>query len=187
MFTWNGLMQVDLSSSNKQDPLQLQRGFFYLKIFPKIFVFIDMNEMMIKLLKKEFGKHFWNQIKMINSYKELPKEFRNPRVFGPGFWDHYSKLGQFFYVSVPPKKYLILLPSGIKNPLGEDEPLRVSDEIGRVINPYEVEGQLRIAYMGLKLEDLLRYYMDERVSKFKKIDESDMNRLVKKILKEQQK
>jgi hypothetical protein len=159
------------------------KGVFSFKNLWKNFVFIDMNEMMIKLLKKEFGKHFWNQIKMINSYKELPKEFRNPRVFGQYFWDHYSHLGQFFYVSVPPKKYLILLPSGVKNPLGEDEPLRVSDEVGRVINPFEVEGQLRIAYMGLKLEDLLNYYKNHRVSNFKKIDESDINRLVKKIIK----
>jgi hypothetical protein len=152
-----------------------------------------MNEMMIKLLKKEFGKHFWNQIKMIDSYKELPKEFRNPQVFGPGFWDHYAKLGQFFYVTVPPKKYLILLPSGVKNPLGEDEPLKVTDEVGRVINPFEVEGQLRIAFLGLTLEDLLKYYRDERVSKFKKMDESkkiirltesELIRLVKKIIKE---
>lgn len=141
-----------------------------------------MDEMMIKILKKEFGKHFWNQIKMINSYKELPKEFRQPRVFGHGFWDHYSKLGQFFYINVPPKRYLVLLPSGVKNPLGEDEPLRISDEYGKVINPYEVEGQLRIAYLGLKLEDLLNYYKDHRVSNFRKITESDINRLVKKII-----
>jgi len=133
---------------------------------------------MIELLKKELGSHFWNHIKIVNSYKDLPKSFKF--LITPNNWDYYSKYGQFFLINLPPKKYLVLLFNGVENPLEKNERIQIMDEKGRDINQYDLEGQLRIAYFGLRIQDILTYYMKEKVNK---INESDINRLVKKILK----
>ena len=142
-----------------------------------------MNEKIIALIKREFGRHFFNQIQMVNSYEELPKEFRRDGIFVRPAWDFHSKKGQFFLINIPPNKYLTFLPKGKNNLFDGVGPLDVIDTTGYGVEPFEVENQLKLNYLDLKLKDLLKYIVTEKTNDSRKITESDILRLVKKIIK----
>lgn len=116
-----------------------------------------------------FDRHFWNQIKVVKSYKELPKVFRGNGMMREDAFDSYSKMGQFFSINTKNNHYLVLLHHNGK--------ISAMDTNVYEVSKPEIESDLKIVYLGLELEDVLNYFIR------RKITESDINRLVKKILK----
>lgn len=142
-----------------------------------------MNDKIIAVIKREFGRHFFNQIQMVNSYEELPKEFRRKGIFSRPSWNFHSKNGQFFTINIDGNKYLTQLPNGKDNLFDEVGPLEILDTMGYGVEPLEVENQLKLNYLDLKLKDLLKYIATEKTNDSRNITESDIIRLVKKIIK----
>ena len=128
-----------------------------------------MENSNIKILNKVFDRHFWNQIKVVNSYEELPKVFRANGMMKRDAFDSYSKMGQFFSIKTKYNHYLVLLHHNGK--------ISAMDTNVYEVSKSEIENDLMIVYLGLELEDVLNYFTT------RKITESEINRLVKKILK----
>lgn len=143
-----------------------------------------MNKGSIEAAKKFFGKHFKNQFKKIDSWGELPKAFKK-MVFGYGdgerMFEKYNRDGQFYAVITPESRYLVHISSK------RDGQIQIVDEGDRIKKPSHVEFELNLPILGLTLQELLEGIFEEKEEEeFSDLTESDINRIVKKTIKEQE-
>jgi hypothetical protein len=135
-----------------------------------------MNDKINSLLKEKLGKHFWNQIKRINEFAEIPKEFRGV-IINYSVYNHYSSLGKFYSITTDNNKYIVM---SLDN--DNEHSVTIVDSSGKDSSISNVESDLKIVYFGIGLKELLNYYSQNQ-GKSERITKSEINRLVKKILK----
>lgn len=140
-----------------------------------------MNKGSIEAAKKFFGKHFMNQFGKVDSYEKLPKVFRR-NLFGTergkDMFYLYQKKGQFYTVLTPESKYLVHI--------GPEE-ITIADDSDSLKKLSDIEFELNLPILGLTLKELLEGIFQEKEKPEEEgLSESDIKRLVKKIVKEQQ-
>jgi uncharacterized protein YxeA len=123
----------------------------------------------IDLLNKMFDRHFWNQIKEVDSYEKLPKVFRRNNMMRENAFNSYSNKGQFFSINTKHNHYLVLLHN--------NGGITAMDDKVYEVGKSQIESDLKLVYLGLSLEEVLTHSIR------RKMTESDMSRLVKMIIK----
>jgi len=153
-----------------------------------------MDAHLIKLAKKYFGNHFLNQFKLIDSWSELPREFRrimsNPNVF-----KLYSERGDFLFIKGPEDNYLAhISPKEVTIVSSKDKSL----------SEFDLGNQLNLNILNLTLKDVVDYLKNRSKNKLSQIKnegiyrkqkgmkkiirltESDLIKLIKKVINEQE-
>jgi hypothetical protein len=124
-------------------------------------------------IKRFLDRHFLNRINKIDSYIEVPKAFRQ-RGFREQMYDRYSEMGQFFSIKSPEELYLVLLK--------DNGVLVAMSSMMEEVDPSDIEYDLNLNLLDIGLKDVLEDYIKDRNSETEGITESDMSRLVKRIL-----
>lgn len=138
-----------------------------------------MSISLIKLAKKYFGKHFLNNFKLIDSWNQLPGEFKDI-IISPKTFDLYYKKGDFLFIQGPEKNYLAHISPEGKSIVNSND---------HYVSEFELGNQLGINVLGLTIDDLVEHLKQEKENKMKnivKLTESDLVRLVKRVINEQQ-
>ena len=144
-------------------------------------------------IKRLLDRHFLNRINKIDSFREVPKLFRQ-RGFTQQMFNRYNEMGQFFSIKAPSELYLVLVKdNGVLVAMSS-----MMEEVG----PYDIEYDLNLNSIGIELRDVLNDYIQNQSSEMEdfrgitesniyikqkktmKLNESDLNRLVKRIIKE---
>jgi hypothetical protein len=118
------------------------------------------------LLKKKLGRHFWNQIKRIKDYSEIPKMFRD--IINYSAYNHYSSMGKFYLITTSDNKYVVMSHDN-----DNEYSIKIVDSNAKDFSPIDVESDLKILYFGIGLKELLRYYENTQ-GKSEKITESEI-------------
>jgi len=126
-------------------------------------------------IKRFLDRHFLNRINKIDSYKEVPKAFRQ-RGFREQMYDRYSEMGQFFSIKSPEELYLVLLK--------DNGVLVAMSSMMEEVDPSDIEYDLNLNLLDIGLKDVLEDYIQDRNSEMEGIKESYISRLVKRIIKE---
>jgi len=128
-------------------------------------------------IKRFLDRHFLNRINKIDSFREIPKGFRQ-RGLTEQMFDRYSEMGQFFSIKSPDELYLVLL----KN----NGTLVATNHVMQEVDPSDIEYDLNLNLLDIRLKDVLEEYIQDQNSEMKTLKgmtESDISRLVKRILK----
>lgn len=103
-------------------------------------------------VKKLLDRHFMNRINKIDSYREVPKLFRQ-RGFTEQMFDIYNKEGQFFSVKSPDELYLVLLK--------DNGTLLAMSSMMEEVSAADIESDLKINFLNIEIKDVLLDYLDE--------------------------
>ncbi len=145
----------------------------------------------VDFIKKKFDKHLLNKFKYIKNWEEVPKVFK--ALFGSGRNDEaafkeYSKMGEWMLVDSEGERYLVLIGPNLT---------KVVDDTDTEVNPSKLERELRLSLFGVNLRDIIQIMKKKREEqeskivkmtesrKVVKLKESDITRLVKKVMFEQ--
>jgi hypothetical protein len=129
-------------------------------------------------IKRFLDRHFLNRINKIDSFREIPKGFRQ-RGLTEQMFDRYSEMGQFFSIKSPDELYLVLL----KN----NGTLVATNHVMQEVDPSDIEYDLNLNLLDIRLKDVLEEYIQDQNSEMKTLKgmtESFISRLVKRIIKE---
>jgi len=127
-------------------------------------------------IKRLLDRHILNRINKIDSFREIPKAFRQ-RGLTEQMFDRYSEMGQFFSIKSPEELYLVLLKDNGK--------LIATNSVMQEIDPMDIEYDLNLNFVDISLKDLLVDYIENERSDIKDLrgmTESVISRLVKRIL-----
>ena len=124
-------------------------------------------------IKRFLDRHFLNRINKIDSYREVPKGFRQ-RGLTDQMFNRYSEMGQFFSIKSPDELYLVLLK--------DNGVLVAMSSMMEEVNPSDIEYDLNLNLLDIGLKDVLDDYIQDRNSEMEGMTESVMSRLVKRIL-----
>ena len=126
-------------------------------------------------IKRFLDRHFLNRINKIDSYKEVPKAFRQ-RGFREQMYDRYSEMGQFFSIKSPEELYLVLLK--------DNGVLVAMSSMMEEADPSDIEYDLNLNLLNIGLKDVLEDYIQDQSSEMEGMTESVISRLVKRIISE---
>jgi hypothetical protein len=129
-------------------------------------------------IKRFLDRHFLNRINKIDSFREVPKGFRQ-RGLTEQMFNRYSEMGQFFSIKSPDELYLVLL----KN----NGTLVATNYVMQEVDPSDIEYDLNLNLFDIRLKDVLDEYIQDQSSEMKTLKgmtESFISRLVKRIIKE---
>jgi hypothetical protein len=124
-------------------------------------------------IKRFLDRHFMNRINKIDSFREIPKGFRQ-RGLTEQMFNRYSEMGQFFSIKSPEELYLVLLK--------DNGVLVAMSSMMEEVDPSDIEYDLNLNLLDIGLKDVLQDYIQDRSSEMEGMTESDMSRLVKRIL-----
>ena len=125
-------------------------------------------------IKRFLDRHFLNRINKIDSYREVPKGFRQ-RGLTDQMFNRYSEMGQFFSIKSTDELYLVLLK--------DNGTLVATNSVMQEVDPSDIEYDLNLNLLDIRLKDVLDNYIQDKSSEMERMTESDMSRLVKRILK----
>jgi hypothetical protein len=125
-------------------------------------------------IKRFLDRHFLNRINKIDSYREVPKGFRQ-RGLTDQMFNRYSEMGQFFSIKSTDELYLVLLK--------DNGTLVATNSVMQEVDPSYIEYDLNLNLLDIRLKDVLDNYIQDKSSEMERMTESDMSRLVKRILK----
>jgi hypothetical protein len=83
-------------------------------------------------------------------------------------------MGQFFSIKSPDELYLVLLK--------DNGTLVATNSVMQEVDPSDIEYDLNLNLLDIGLKDVLEDYIKDRNSEMEGMTESDMSRLVKRIL-----
>ena len=124
-------------------------------------------------IKRFLDRHFLNRINKIDSYREVPKGFRQ-RGLTDQMFNRYSEMGQFFSIKSTDELYLVLLK--------DNGTLVATNSVMQEVDPSDIEYDLNLNLLDIRLKDVLDNYIQDKSSEMERMTESDMSRLVKRIL-----
>jgi hypothetical protein len=124
-------------------------------------------------IKRFLDRHFLNRINKIDSYREVPKGFRQ-RGLTDQMFNRYSEMGQFFSIKSTDELYLVLLK--------DNGTLVATNSVMQEVDPSDIEYDLNLNLLDIRLKDVLDDYIQDKSSEMERMTESDMSRLVKRIL-----
>jgi hypothetical protein len=124
-------------------------------------------------IKRFLDRHFLNRINKIDSYREVPKGFRQ-RGLTDQMFNRYSEMGQFFSIKSTGELYLVLLK--------DNGTLVATNSVMQEVDPSDIEYDLNLNLLDIRLKDVLDDYIQDKSSEMERMTESDMSRLVKRIL-----
>jgi len=129
-------------------------------------------------IKRLLDRHILNRINKIDSFREVPKFFRQ-RGFTEQMFNRYSEMGQFFSIKSTGELYLVLLK--------DNGTLVAMNSMMQEVDPSEIEYDLNLNFVDIGLKDLLVDYIENERSDmedFRGMTESYISRLVKRIISE---
>ena len=124
-------------------------------------------------IKRFLDRHFLNRINKIDSFREIPKGFRQ-RGLTEQMFNRYSEMGQFFSIKSDDDLYLVLLKY--------NGTLVATNYVMQEVDPSDIEYDLNLNLLDITLKDVLSDYIKDRNSEMEGMTESVMSRLVKRIL-----
>ena len=134
----------------------------------------------VKMAKKFIDKHFLNRFKLVKDWEELSRKFKN-KTFGDSGgkerFESYLKRGDFLQVNGPEKTYLVY---------ASPEQTILADENDNDVSQSKLESELNLSVLGFTIKEIIKYLKNKKNMKpVARMTESDITRLVKKIVNEQ--
>jgi hypothetical protein len=83
-------------------------------------------------------------------------------------------MGQFFSIKSTDELYLVLLK--------DNGTLVATNSVMQEVDPSDIEYDLNLNLLDIRLKDVLDDYIQDKSSEMERMTESDMSRLVKRIL-----
>lgn len=127
-------------------------------------------------IKRLLDRHFLNRINKIDSFREVPKLFRQ-RGFTEQMYNRYNEMGQFFSIKSPGELYLVLVKY--------NGAIVAMSSMMEEVDSSDIEYDLNLNLLDIGLKDVLDDYIQNKSTEMEKpegMTESDMSRLVKSIL-----
>ena len=133
-----------------------------------------------KIIRNLFGDDYMDNFKVVHKLSDIPMKLLS-HLWGheaERYFNNYMKHGKLFWANTDGGQFLIHL--------SKDGMIMISNEKDHLVKPEHFEFQSGLQYVGLKLEDFLEFLTkeDNKKENVVKLTESDLVRLVKRVIKE---